>query len=241
MDTRVQEKLDSAMNGWKEFWGDSLSAAYLFGSAARSEWNAKTSDINLLLLVTEKGYDRWLEAGDIARRRAKKGFALPLILTENYIRSSVDVFPMEFLDIKLFHKTLLGQDLFDSITISSSDLRMQAEREVKGKWVQLRQAALDRGGNTVAMRDLLVMSVPTWVSVFQAILKIKGAEVPQGKRETLSRGATTAGLNPDVFLELERVRRERSALNRSSAWDLLRRTLEQVDQLARFVDGWQVE
>ncbi|MCB2198080.1 nucleotidyltransferase domain-containing protein [bacterium] len=240
MEQVMQEKVASAVERWKGFWGNSLNGVYLYGSAARGNWNPKSSDINLLLLLDEKGYDRWPGAADIANRRLKKGFALPLLLTENYIRSSVDVFPMEFLDIKLFHETLFGEDLFPSLDIKPDDLRVQAEREVKGKWVQLRQAALDRGGNTAAMRDLLALSVPTWVSVFQSMLVVSGAEVPRDKRETLRAGAAIAGVNADLFLQLEEVRRTRRSVNRTQAWDLLLRSLEEVDQLARFVDSWNV-
>lgn len=238
MDSSLKDKINATMELWKRFWGDQLKSAYLFGSAARGQWSPKSSDINILLLVGSHDYKRWPEAADIARRKAKKGFALPLVLTENYIRSSLDVFPIEFLDIQLFHDVLHGEDIFPGLTIEKEHLRLQAEREVKGKWVQLRQAALDRGGNTVAMRDLLAMSVPTWVSVFQAMLVIEGTEVPADKREVLRIGAEHCGVEPNVFLSLETVRREQKAMNRAAAWDLLQGSLEQVDHLARFVDSW---
>lgn len=240
MEQIIQEKVASAVERWKGFWGDSLKSAYLYGSASRGSWNPKSSDINLLLILDEKGYDRWPDAADIANRRLKKGFALPLILTENYIRSSADVFPMEFLDMKLFHETLYGEDLFASLEIKSEDLRVQAEREVKGKWVQLRQAALDRGGNTAGMRDLLGLSVPTWMAVFQSLIVVNGGDVPRDKRETIQAGAAIANVDAGLFLELEEVKRTRRAVNRNQAWDLLLRSLEQVDQLARFVDSWDV-
>jgi len=238
MENRIQHKIDSAVQVWQRYWGDSLQSIILYGSAARDEWSAKSSDINLLLLLNEPGYDRWPGAADLARRRLGKGFALPLLMSEEYIRSSLDVFPIEFLDLKHAHVVLYGSDPFTDLEIAPEHLRLQAEREVKGKWVQLREAALERGGNTVAMRDLLALTVPTWRFVFLALIAIQGEPIPPTRQEILRRGSEIAGVDTDLFLTLDRVKRERTALNRTDTWNLLKRCLEQVDQLARFVDGW---
>lgn len=239
MDPKIKSAVDSSVELWKRVWGDSLQSIHLYGSAARGDWSSKTSDVNLLLLVESGDYNSWPDAAEVAKRKAKKGFAVPLILSENYVRSSLDVFPMEFLDIKLFHETLYGKDLFEELTIEPADLRLQAEREVKGKWVQLRQAALERGTNTAAIRDLLAMSSATWSSVFEAVLVIEGKEVPEHRRDVIRQGAELIKLDPEVFLQVHAVRHERGALNRIGAWELLKKTLTQLDHLARFVDGWQ--
>ncbi len=241
MDDILKSKVDNALELWKRFWGDELKSAYLFGSAARGSWSKKSSDINILLVLEKSNYDKWPDATEIAKRRLKKGFALPLVFTEGYVNSSLDVYPIEFLDMKLFHKTLYGEDIFSNMEIDLDHLRLQAEREVKGKWVQLRQAALERGGNTAAMRDLLSMTVPTWISVFQALITINGEEVSSDTNEVLIKGTEIASLDRDVFLNLKQLRIEQRSMNRMAAWNLLKSTLEQVDQLAKFVDSWEVK
>jgi predicted nucleotidyltransferase len=241
MDDILKNKVDNALELWKRFWGDELKSAYLFGSAARGSWSKKSSDINILLVLEKSNYDKWPDATEIAKRRLKKGFALPLVFTEGYVKSSLDVYPIEFLDMKLFHKTLHGEDIFSNMEIDLDHLRLQAEREVKGKWVQLRQAALERGGNTAAMRDLLSMTVPTWVSVFQALITINGEEVSSDTNDVIIKGTEIASLDKDVFLNLKQLRSEQQSMNRTAAWNLLKSTLEQVDQLAKFVDSWEVK
>ncbi len=237
MDDKLKTKIDTAVQVWTEFWDDNLEAVYLYGSAARGEYSEKTSDINLMLQVTAGDkYDRWPDAANIAGRWFKKGFAIPLVMTESYIRSTADVYPIEFLDMKLFHEPLFGEDLLAELDFEKEHLRIQAEREVKGKWVQLRQAALERGGNTSDMRNLLAMSVPTWVAVFQALLVIADKEVPRAKKDVLQAGADLAGVDGAVFRRLEEMRRERKALNRNAAWEVLLDTLKQVDALARYAD-----
>ncbi|MCB2210521.1 nucleotidyltransferase domain-containing protein [bacterium] len=235
MDDKLRAELGATVEQWKRFWGDNLESVHLFGSMARGDWT-KRSDINLLFFLMHHDYDKWEEAAGIVRRKVKKGYAIPLILSRNYLESSLDTYPIEFLDMKLFHQTLFGDDLLASIEIEPKDLRLQAEREIKGKWVALRQAALELGGNTSGMRDLLAMSVPTWNAVFQALLVIDGKEVPADKRQVMQQGCTLAGLDASVFEALMQVRSGDKTLNRNGATLLLKQTLTEVDKLALYAD-----
>ncbi len=235
MDDKLRSELESVVELWKQFWGDNLHSIHLYGSMARGDWS-KRSDINLVIFLKDHDYSRWNEAAGIIRRKIKKGFAIPLLLSESYLRSSLDVYPIEFLDMKLFHKTLHGPDLFESLEIDSPHLRLQAEREIKGKWVALRQAALELSGSTSAIRDLLAMSVPTWNAVFQALLVIDDQEVPGDKHQVVDEGCKLAGLDRNVFHDLIRVRNEGKRVNRNAANRLLTQTLEQVDNLAIYAD-----
>ncbi|MDP8207540.1 MAG: nucleotidyltransferase domain-containing protein [Candidatus Electryonea clarkiae] len=235
-----QQKIDDAVESWKEFWKDDLLGIYLYGSVARGDWSSKSSDINLLLLLKSGDYyDRWFDAAALVRRRFRKGIAVPLVLNSEYMKASLDVYPMEFLDMKLFHQTIFGDDIFEELTINPEHLRLQAEREIKGKWVQLRQAALEHGGNTTDMRNLLAMTMPTWVSVFQALIFLEGSEVPAEKKNVVQRGAELANLNPEIFLDIERLRRLKSSLNRVKARELLLKTLREIDLLSGFIDKYQ--
>jgi predicted nucleotidyltransferase len=236
MDSKLQAELDSVVEMWKRFWGQNLDSIHIYGSMARGDWS-KRSDVNLVLFLKDHDYGRWNEAAGIIRRKMKKGFAIPLMLSENYLHSSLDVYPIEFLDMKLFHKTIYGSDPFESLTINPNDLRLQAEREIKGKWVALRQAALELSGSTSAIRDLLAMSVPTWNAVFQALLVIDGKDVPADKHKVVEDGCAVAGLDTSVFLDLVKVRSEGKSVNRNEADRLLIRTLEQVDKLAVYADN----
>ncbi|GBE30803.1 nucleotidyltransferase domain protein [bacterium BMS3Bbin04] len=239
MDDKLAANLDSAVELWKQFWGDELESIHLYGSLARGDWS-KGSDINLVMFVKNNDYSRWSEAAGIIRRKMKKGFGIPLMMTRRYLESSLDVYPIEFLDMKLFHKTLYGDDPFESLNVELRHLRLQAEREIKGKWVAMRQAALELSGNTSGTRDLLARSVPTWNAVFQALLVIDGQEVPADKQQVMQAGCKLVGLDASVFEELLMVRNESKNINRNAASSLLTRALEQVDKLAIYADKLSV-
>src|SRR5688500_2808653 len=82
--------------------GRSFRALYLYGSALLPGFDPAVSDVNLLLVSSDLTFDR-LEA--LARAHAtttsgKEALRFsPLVLTESQIRTSVDVFPLEFLDL----------------------------------------------------------------------------------------------------------------------------------------------
>jgi predicted nucleotidyltransferase len=81
-------------------FGDDLISIILYGSAARGEYIYKRSDINFLIVLTEQGIMQLRRALLLIPRWQKRKVSTPLILTEGYIRSALDSFPIEFLNMK---------------------------------------------------------------------------------------------------------------------------------------------
>ena len=61
------------------------------------------------------------------------GISAPLIMTPDYIQKSLDVFPVEFLNFRLIHHTLLGKDILGELEIDRGNMQRQCEREIKGE------------------------------------------------------------------------------------------------------------
>lgn len=241
IDPVVLKKVTSQLEQWKHLFGDSLQSAYVYGDALREKTLSKFQEINLLLITEEKqDYNSWFKLSEVANRKQKKGFAVPLVLTDEYINTSRDVFPMEYLDMKHFHHALTSTDILDEIEIDDRHLRIQLEREVRGKWVQLRQAVLRAGGNTIAMRNLIISTVSTWLAVFQSIIYLKKRKLPENLVEVLRSGSELAGVNREPFSAAYTFKRERHALNKVKTWELLTQLLEQADVLVKFVDRLEI-
>ena len=83
----------------------------------------------------------------LGKKYGKKQIAAPLIMTPKYIDESSDVFPMEFLNIKLLHYPVFGNDIFKNLEISASYLRRQCERELKARLIGLRQGYISAAGD----------------------------------------------------------------------------------------------
>jgi len=59
-------------------------------------------------------------------------------LTKADIDSSLDTFPIEFLNIKRNYTVVFGEDILEGLAFEKEFIRMQCERELKGKLLLLR-------------------------------------------------------------------------------------------------------
>lgn len=155
---------------------DNLHSLYLVGSALTSDFEAKTSDINSVLVLKEMDLGFIERLAPLGAGYQKQKIAAPLIMTPAYIRSSLDVFPVEFLSYKLIHQTLYGADLFQNLAIQRDHLRLQCEREIKSKLLWLRQGYLASLGDKKRLTQRLAESITPYMPLFRAILLLLGQE-----------------------------------------------------------------
>ena len=95
--------------------GPGLHSLHLVGSAVTPDWSAGRSDINTLLVLREMDLAVLESIAPLGQRFKGSGIAPPLVMDQGYVRSSLDVFPMEFLEMRLIHETVLGEDILASI------------------------------------------------------------------------------------------------------------------------------
>jgi hypothetical protein len=99
---------------------------------------------------------------------------IPMVFTKDEIKNAVDVFPVEFLNIKRHHKMLYGEDIFKDIDVSKEKLRHQLEFEFRSKLIHLRQSYIK--SNVDDLEDLILNAVPTLAPIIGALMYIKGVE-----------------------------------------------------------------
>lgn len=197
-----EEILPELIQDYQKQFGQELVALVLYGSAARGTYVPKKSDINLMVVLTAAGIAELGKAFPLMKKWQASAVAIPLLLTEEYIRSSVDSFPIEFLNLKNNYRVLYGQDVLASVIIPQDMLRLQCEAQIKGKLLHLRGEFLATLGDAAKMKHLLAASVPAFIGVFNGLLMLKGLTPPQDKRQVFRQTAETYGL--DLTL-LERV------------------------------------
>jgi predicted nucleotidyltransferase len=221
----------------KELFGDDLVSLILFGSAARGEYIPKKSDINFLIILTDDGIERFYSAQALVKKWRKRSVSIPLFFTENYIRNSLDSFPIEFLNISNYYQVLCGKDVFEQIDISRDDLRLQVEREMKGKLLNLRQAYFQGAGNAKSAALLIQQSLGTFLSLFPAILKLKDVEISSDSLGNIARIAQTFNLDLELLKRLHRIRTGQEKLKKTDSDELLQQYISQIRSLALQTDA----
>jgi hypothetical protein len=185
-----------------------LESMVITGSCLTGDYIHGKSDINSVLILKEIALPVLDILASMGKRYGKKGVRAPLIMTQDYIHRSLDVFPIEFLDIKLIHKTIYGDDMFSSLDIDKSMLRLQCERDLKAKLINLRQGYISCVGKRGPLTLLLLDAFPGFFPLFRAMLYIVQLNKQPSllKTEVLNDVEATFDVPLDALREIQAVK-----------------------------------
>src|SRR5512144_2317514 len=104
----VAEKLSPMVGDILKGHASNLHSFHVVGSAVIPDYDEKVSDINSVVVLHAMDLKFITFLAPLGRKYGRKHVAAPFIMTPEYITSSLDTFPVEFLDFKLIHKTVFG-------------------------------------------------------------------------------------------------------------------------------------
>jgi hypothetical protein len=171
---------------YQQCYGNDLVAVIVYGSAAGAEFNQKSSDINLLIVLKDMALATLEKSQALQDAWIKKRFNRPLFIDRNYIAGSLDSFPIEFFNMRHSYVVAYGEDVLAQLVIKPEDLRLQIERELKGKWLHLQREWLDTRKNDRRLRTLAELSLKDFTAIFRAMLFLKNEPVPQSRKALFS-------------------------------------------------------
>ena len=218
-------------------FGDDLVSIILYGSATGKDYRPGKSDINFMIVLTEQGIERLDAAFGIVKKWRRKNVAVPLFLTEAYVETSTDVFPIEYLNFQRNYLLIHGKDVLKDLTFRPEFLRLQCEREIKGKLLLLREAFLETGGQGKAIKRVIGSSIPAFAAVSEALLYLRGKDLPGEKRESIRAMAHDFDIDVGVFDKLFDIKEGKVKLDDREAARLFKNYLKEMRKLAGKVDA----
>ena len=221
----------------KEVFGDDLISIMLYGSATGSDYRPGKSDINFMIVLSEEGIERLNRAFEILKKWRKRNVAIPLFLTENYVKTSMDVFPIEYLNFQRNYIPVYGKDILKDLSFDPEFVRLQCEREIKGKLLLLREAYLETSGKGRALKEVISQSTRAFVAIFEALLHVKGLELPKEKLEIIWATAQAFDMDSNVFEKLLDVKEDKVKLSDEDMRRLFQAYLTEVRKLSKLVDA----
>jgi hypothetical protein len=214
-----------------------LVSLTVIGSCLTGDFIPGVSDINSVLVLPSTTVSDLDTLSKMGRYSAKRRIRVPIVMTRDYIQRSLDAFPVEFLDMKLFHKTVAGMDLFSDLVIERNPLRLQCERDIKAKLINLARGYVSCRGRARAIRILLLEAMPGYIAILRAMLfLLQGSQAPPGPKALVlshaeavfgvpmkalrdTMGLKTAGIGwrhgarpNDIFKELHGITHDLSAI-----------------------------
>jgi hypothetical protein len=191
---------------------DNIHSITITGSALTDDFDVETSDVNSVLVLHKMDLGFLEVLASLGKTYGKKGISAPLIMTPEYIERSLDVFPLEFLNIKLIHETLYGEDLFRNLEIGRKDLRLQCERELKVRLIGLRQGYISSMGDAKILSDLFINTITGYFPLFRGVILIFGKEPPLRNEDVLTVLEDVSGVNTQVFRTVLKQKRQKTKM-----------------------------
>ena len=225
---------------YKDVFGDDLVAVILYGSALSDDYYKKNSDLNFLIVLSETGIERIGLGLTLCRKWRKKSVATPLLLTRRYITSSLDTFPVEFLNICNQYTVVYGEDVLAGLSFDKNFVRMQCEKELKGKLLLLRERYMETGGKARELSNLMQKSVSTFIFIFNGLLFLHDENIPDTKEETIKRVGGFYNIDQELFLSVLHIKSGSRKLAWNETTTLFEKYLNQVRSLAMDVDTLKV-
>jgi len=236
------EEIFSEITGdYRKIFGEDLISIILYGSAVGEDYIPGKSDLNFLITLTDRGIEGLDSALETVGRWRKRNVAIPLFMTRSYLTGSQDSYPIEFLNMKRHYKVVSGEDVLAPLVFDPQHIRLQLERELRGKLLHLRSGYLATEGRANKIRDLIGASLTAFVSLFSALLCLKKLEIPKGKRDIITAAGTAFRFDAAVFLKCEEIRRKADHFSSAEVRAVFRDYLKEVGQLCELIDRMDVQ
>ncbi len=232
-----EERLAHVVEGLRSALGPILDAVVLYGSAARGDHAGRSSDLNLLVVVTDEAPDRLEPAAPVQRHWQKEGNPPFLFVTAEWIRNSTDVFPLEFMDMLAAHRVLHGRDILAGIQVVPGNLRHQCEHELRSLVLKLRAAYLDAHGRATELQELITASFGSVMAIARASLRLAGSESPLLSEDVVDAAALSFHLDGGALRAALAIKKGRKVKDVAEVRRIFLDYFDQIAALSRALDS----
>ncbi len=219
-----------------QVFGRDLVSLMLYGSAAGGSYVKGKSDINILVVLTPEGINRLEDGFQLVKNWRKRNVAVPLVMTKEFIMSSLDAYPIEFLNMKNNSVLIYGENVLEPLVLKPEDLRLQIERELKSKIILLREGYLESMGSPRRVRELISKSLTSFVAIFNAMLFLRQAGVPRDKRKTIQEMNKVFTIDASVFMICLDIKADADHLSKEEVIDVFKKYLQEAEKACRIID-----
>ena len=217
------------INNLKNIYQEDLTSIILYGSAASGEFIDKHSNINLLVVLKDAGLKSLKRSSALVHNSKFRVFK-PLFLTEDYIKTSLDIFPIEFLDIQENYVVMSGKDVIKDLSIGLKNLKFQCEQELKAKLLNIKNHYLYVKGE-IPLKFLLLKSFTSILHILRNLVRLNGRKPAYLKEDMISQIAEEFKVNPAVFNNILSLKNNRLKLRYAEMEKLLSDFVVEVEKI----------
>jgi hypothetical protein len=212
-----------------------LEGVLLYGSAIRGEFLPGRSNLNILLLVSSYDSAVLKQYSVLHRQWSKEQIVIPLFLTEEELRISAAIFPLEFLEIQEQHRVLGGRDPFIGFHVKTDRLREAVVQGFTSHLLRLRQRYVEGSGADEATAILLPLSITSILPLLRGVQRLVDRPVLFHSEAVIKDVAEQLTLDLQGMLDILLLKRGQISPGRHELSRLFDRYLETTTLLTRTV------
>ena len=194
---------------------------------------------NRWILVFEEEPDNFLSTfHPLARVIDKLKLTVPLIVSKQFIQSSLDSYPLEFMDIISDYTNLFVQeDMIANLQFDKNDVRLQVERELKSKWLLTRLTSLQHKNRNKRLFGILHESFNSLIPVFKGFCFLSGVTPPKEMDKLLGHLEEILHADLKVFRYLVS---QKKAPSETLVNNLFSDYIRLLNLCSEKIDGWKL-
>lgn len=232
---KLRNILQEFILGLKDIYQENLVSLILYGSAASGEFIDNHSNLNLLVVLKDIAPEELKKASCLINKYRFKTIS-PLFLTEKYIQSSLDIFPIEFLDMQENYLVVQGLDVLKGINVDTRNLRFQCEQELKSKLINLRQLYIRINKDKLALRNLLFKSITSVLHILRNMLRLKGKKPAYNKEDIVKELAAEFSIDASVWAKILSAKNKRIKIGNRDTEDLFVAFVKDLEKIVEIVN-----
>lgn len=159
---------------------------------------------------------------------------IPLVFTKEELTNGIDVFPIEFLNIKQHHSMLFGEDILKDIVISKPNLRRQLEFEFRSKLIHLREQYLHFKGKDID--NLILSAVPTLSPIIGALVYLGDMEEKENMVKCVSH---KYGVDLHILEEIQDIRKGKAKFKNDKE-QYIKDLIKVLHDIGKIIDEYKV-
>ncbi len=196
-------KLTELVKRLKEFAATNLECVILFGSAARGDFRAGHSDLNVACILHSLTVEELGRLANVVKWWCvEQKEPAPLFFTRDELRQAAEVFAIEILDMKHGRRVLYGADVVADIEVPMNLHRVQVEHDLRTTVLKLRQHYLRAPGNSKELAPILKKSFSGVLTLLRHTIIAFGEEPPVATHDIIARAAVLTDSNASAFTAL---------------------------------------
>jgi hypothetical protein len=240
LDPKLEFSLGRLLRELQKALQEDLISVALVGFDRSLAFEPESSEIRLLFVLAQVGARQlggMVEPLVGSRRELRID---PMVYSRSDLQRSLDVFPLQIVDIKRGYEILHGPDVLAGVKLHRCDTRLAVEREIKTVLSRLHHLFLIRSGLRPAWQETIQDTVTQVIRLIGFCLLLAGQRPPAKVSDQLLAAQQYLGLQADVLSRAYELSIGKQRPEARELAQLFESYLENVGRLAHWVDQLKV-